>query len=501
MSMSFSGPEVQYGHQPLSITMCKGEERFSILPDTLGKDVPEKFIDTSVEKVQEYCKNFFATRLKNEMDSVDRSQLIRCEAAGMLQLFKQKLPELAERGANYFAEIFYGKKSKKNHLEALGMLQSRLLTLEAEGNRAIVQSGAGRHRSSYRGQRARDRLAGNLTKRQLKKEVLTYKKSVCFKGFDDALSLTKLIFAEISNKKILSLKSDRKGADVHFQVSAETLREFQGESSNSIITLHAKTQADEAYASLLGELDAEQPVKAKGAAGKASKKRKGKKRKSKRLGGVEKTAKEARNSEPFPAPSASTSSGRGVYVLQKRVARWSKSLPEIKLFKDRVDGSIVYHYRELSTDQLTWQKACHHLPGIEELVDEEKPRYAFPTERGFGFFAKLKLAHEELPHEGMVYLGVRDRQIYHAMFEERDFSSLSKDVSTILTNRTPEQPNESESGSGSDDDTEQKTPVSDEAWQLVGKKAMKVDERGVVTIDYPDENGEVTRSLQVYPIT
>lgn len=111
------------------------------------------------------------------------------------------------------------------------------------------------------------------------------------------------------------------------------------------------------------------------------------------------------------------------YDLDPRIIRWFHKDP--RTFLDRVNGKMEHRYISLSKEDLEQQVICHRLPGVHRLMSispKDLARYSRPYQfedhgklrEGRCFLAELQQG--KLRQEGMIYVGVDGRRIYHANF-------------------------------------------------------------------------------------
>lgn len=161
-------------------------------------------------------------------------------------------------------------------------------------------------------------------------------------------------------------------------------------------------------------------------------KRKGKKKKkqlssvSKEKGVLEKTvAPLTKGEETFALPTLIIPQ-KSDFSLDKRITRWFHATSDgIKKFTDKDMLKTVHRYQDCNPEQLEEQRIYHCLAGVARLMSlspENLQKYSTPYQfmhngilkRGRCFSAQLKYGDSQ--EEGMIYVGVDGKRIYHAKF-------------------------------------------------------------------------------------
>lgn len=163
----------------------------------------------------------------------------------------------------------------------------------------------------------------------------------------------------------------------------------------------------------------------------------------------------------------------------KRVHRWISEDPEvIRQFVDiDMDGLKIFRYQNLTDEQIFEQRAKHYLPGTERLLKDSSYRtiYAFPTDLGFGLV--VQLTFNQLPRNGILYIGINDRQhVFHKYFEEVNFTTSN---SNIFQDKEKINLEKNEAA---------------EEWSSNYKYTLDISETGVLKFTYSDHD------IRIFPI-
>ena len=168
-----------------------------------------------------------------------------------------------------------------------------------------------------------------------------------------------------------------------------------------------------------------------------------------------------------------------------RITRWSTEnliniRPDLK-DKDSV-GNEVYHYANLSDEEVAKQRARHFLPGTERVLNPIYLQiYSFVTDRGYGIVAQLDF--NKTQQNGVVYFGVnksvtnglnKSHLIFHKYFENITFIDSKKNCFLDELNNKPEE-----------------MPGD---WNSNDNFRLEISEKGVLQFIYD------THTLNVFPI-
>lgn len=114
------------------------------------------------------------------------------------------------------------------------------------------------------------------------------------------------------------------------------------------------------------------------------------------------------------------------FFPDKRITRWFLATSEgIKNFEDKVLTTIVFHYRSLSKGKIEQQRIYHRLPGVGRLMSllpanlqKYSTAYQFfhNGSMKYGRCFSVTLSYGNTQQEGMIYIGIDGKRIYHAKF-------------------------------------------------------------------------------------
>lgn len=117
---------------------------------------------------------------------------------------------------------------------------------------------------------------------------------------------------------------------------------------------------------------------------------------------------------------------QSLFSIDYHVFRWfSASDLDIQGFEDKPRGETIKRYATLPPEERQWQKVCHKLRGVDRLMSIDPrnlERYSRPYQfddhgklrEGRCFLANLQQG--SIQEQGMIYVGVDNRRIYHAHF-------------------------------------------------------------------------------------
>lgn len=178
---------------------------------------------------------------------------------------------------------------------------------------------------------------------------------------------------------------------------------------------------------------------------------------------------------------------QAIFTLASRVSRWeTKNFEEIRAFWDK--QGTVQQYRDLSDEEILKQRAYHLLTGLELVLSEEQDRkiYSFPTAQGLGVLCKMRTGEEGIP--GVIYLGINENVIYHKHFITKLFDKIGE----IFQDQEPEVQDQEPEVNPLQAAAE--APMNE--WKSTTKNEFAVSDRGVLTINYPNDN----YSIEIYPV-
>ena len=479
----------------LSLGVVDNNQRtHSVGPNTLSHSIPEEIKEKLSEQVHLYCLDFFNSRHQNEMNDFPPQEREKLEAT-----FRGKYPtfykDLASQAKNFFDKKYLYTKNNIPLSEARNQLLNFMLAQEAKKNKTLASQSTPKAKNcSTRNHDAIIRLRNRHLLQQHKDEMKNFSQTpLCFCDFNDAREYLCFLLRNGTEDFSKQIRFAENNGELF--VGMPYLKSYAATSEQDLLKQHEKEQAkrlaDETYRELMKEAESlKKPSSKKTVLPQKGPKKKQEKAKANITPAILPPEKK---SAPAPISLKIFGGEQNPYHYHPRILRWAGPLDSIRDFVDfDQTGTPVQHYKEASTEQLKWAKCRHNIPGVEQILlnsNLDRFQYTVPTDRGAAFLAKLKRNQETEVHQGMVYLGIdkETKTIYHMMFHELSFSTLSKSMLSLLIDPdlTPfQESNTPDSISG-----EEKEP-----WQSVGKYSLEGDEKGVISFHYPD------KTLFIYPL-
>lgn len=173
-----------------------------------------------------------------------------------------------------------------------------------------------------------------------------------------------------------------------------------------------------------------------------------------------------------------------ISLLPRVSKRWAtKSLSKLEAIQDIRKGEKVQSYKGLKKDDLLRERACHYLPGVEELIahPEARQQYTFDIDkRTRGIVAKLIFPDKSF--DGIVSLGLETivaEETQHIVFH-RYFKTVQT-LDTLFSKSIQEEEENGENG---------------EEWKPVGRFSPLLHKDGCLEFLFRGEEYK----LVVFPV-